>query len=119
MLNHFQKHDPPFNGEVLSIILNQVSDAIFICDGLGDITYSAGNIPKIFGYSASEINQISQITQLIEPSLFGKLIVAAKKAETLLQENPSICDNFIDKFGNNHWLKIKLKKLPYPKKVFY
>lgn len=115
MLNHFQKHDPPFNGEVLSIILDRISDAIFICDALGDITYSAGSIPEIFGYSASEINQISQINHLIEPSLFEGLIAAAQNPEKLLPQSKLILENIFDKFGNKHCLEIKIKKFNFSK----
>ncbi|MBD2545942.1 MULTISPECIES: PAS domain S-box protein [Planktothricoides] len=118
MLNHFNKSDTPLNGEVLSIILNHISDVIFICDPLGDIIYSAGNITEIFGYSASEINQISQITQLIEAGLLEELILAAKKPESLALECNHFSGNILDKFGNHHWVEIKIKKITLAKELF-
>lgn len=113
-LNHFQKYDPPLNGELLSTILSEVNDAILISDVLGNITYSAGNILEIFGYSASEFNQISQITQLIEPSLFAQLIAAV----ILPPKSTKISDYILDKFGNRHWLEIKVKKITLVQELF-
>jgi PAS domain S-box-containing protein len=117
MLNHFNKSDLPLDAELLSIILNQISDAILICDVLGDIAYSAGNIPEIFGYSASEINQISQMNQLIQPGLFEKLILAAKREKTLWQSS-ILSENIIDKVGNIHLVEIKIKKITLVRELF-
>lgn len=117
-LNHSQKYDPPLNGELLSTILSEVNDAILVSDILGNITYYAGNISEIFGYSASEFNQISQITQLIEPSLFAQLIAAVKKTEILPPNSTKISDYTLDKFGNRHWLEIKVKKITLAPELF-
>ena len=87
------------------IIFNNISDAVFICNEMGEFHYICPSVANIFGYSASEIQTIGNINTLLAHDICNPAL--------LLQEGEirDIERDTVDKFGRIKHLLIFIKQV--------
>jgi PAS domain S-box-containing protein len=56
--------------ERFRLILDHISDAVFLTDEIGNFTYICPNAQEIFGYSCQEVQALGNITGLLGEDLF-------------------------------------------------
>ncbi len=94
--------------EIHRIILSSISDAVFITDEDGALTFICPNVAVIFGYSFEEVEELGNISRLLGCKL-------ATKAD--LDEQRELCNierEIKDKSGKLHILLINVKKVDLP-----
>jgi PAS domain S-box-containing protein len=96
---------PGESADIPRIILENISDAIFITDDIGNLTYIGPNADKIFGYSAAEIQALGNITALL-----GRRLINFADLERL-GEISNIEHDILAKNGRTHSLLINFKRI--------
>ena len=91
--------------ELHRIILNNISDAVFITDSEGKFTFICPNANIIFGYTVAEIQNLGNINKLL-----GEYLFDIKQLETWV-EIPNIEREITDKFGKKHFLLVNVKSV--------
>lgn len=89
--------------ELCHLILNHISDAVFLTDDTGAFIYICPTIDLIFGYSAQEIQKLGYVAKLLGNNLFNQ--DELKKS----REISNIEWTIIDKAGKSHTLLINVK----------
>jgi len=91
--------------ELHRITLSSISDAVFITDNTGALTYICPNLSVIFGYPYDEARAIGNIAQLLEDNLFDYDELKA------LGEISNIECDISDKAGDIHSLLVNVKSV--------
>ena len=86
-------------------VLSNISDAVFITDDTGALTYTCPNVEFIFGYSLEEVRGLENISELIGEDIFDR-----NKLETH-GDIQNIEREIIDKAGKKHVLIINVKRV--------
>jgi len=91
--------------ELHRIILGAISDAVFLTDDTGTLTFICPNVSVIFGHSYDEVKSFDNITKLLGKDLcrFENLKIAG--------EIRNIEQDITDKFGQLHSLLINIKNV--------
>ncbi|AIE73053.1 MULTISPECIES: PAS domain S-box protein [unclassified Synechocystis] len=87
------------------IVLANISDAVFITNLSGDLTFISPNVHVIFGYSLPEVEAMDNIKTLLGEFNFN---------EYELKEKGEICNlvhDILDKQGKIHHLLVNVKKV--------
>jgi PAS domain S-box-containing protein len=53
------------------LILERISDAVFLTDEMGNFTFISSNVLEIFGYSIPEVLALGKISELLGKNLFS------------------------------------------------
>lgn len=64
--------------ELHRLVLESISDAVFVTDDDGAFTFVCPNAHVIFGYSAEDVHRMGNISQLLGPDLFDPKELAAR-----------------------------------------
>lgn len=91
--------------ELHRIVLNSISEAVFITDNRGKFIYVCSNTNFIFGYSFDEIMDIGNISQLLGSDIYDEQELKRKK------EVKNIEQSVKDKEGKVHYLLITVKEV--------
>lgn len=86
-------------------ILAQISDAVFIADGEGNLTFVCPNVTTIFGYSEAEVWEKQRIQAFLGTPDFNPI---------LLDQRGEICNlehQIYDKTGKEHTVLINIKQV--------
>jgi PAS domain S-box-containing protein len=91
--------------ELHRITLTNISDAVFITDDDGKLTFICPNVAFIFGYSYDDVNAFGYISVLLGKDLFDlKELKASGEIENIERE-------VLDKSGRKHSLLINVKNV--------
>ncbi len=85
------------------LILENISDALFVTDEQGTFVYVCPNAHVIFGYQTEEVQAFDNITKLL-----GDLPINLDEATEQLT---NIEHEITDKFGQKHFLLINIKRV--------
>ena len=91
--------------ELHRITLSAMSDAVFITDETGEMTFICPNVDVIFGYSVQEVNEMGNISFLL-----GDLFFDINELEST-NEIPNIERLITDKSGQQHTLLVTVKRV--------
>ncbi len=91
--------------ELHRVTLMNMSDAVFITDENGALTFICPNVDVIFGYSAQEVNEKGNISFLLGDGLFD-----VDELESV-GEIPNIERLIMDKMGKQHTLLVTVKRI--------
>jgi len=91
--------------ELHRITLSHISDAVFITDAAGVLTYVCPNVDVIFGYSVAEVKALGRIAALLGANLFDPHDLETRG------EIPNIERAIRDKVGREHILLINVKRV--------
>ncbi len=91
--------------ELHRFILGSISDAVFVTDHGGKITYICPNVDVMFGSSLEEVQEMGNIGKLLGENLFDRT-----ELETL-GEIQNIEREITDKFGRKHTLLVNVKRV--------
>lgn len=89
--------------ELCQLILNHISDAVFLTDDTGAFIYICPTIDLIFGYSAQEIQNLGYVANLLGTNLFNPDELKKNK------EISNIERTIVDKDGKSHTVLINIK----------
>ncbi|MBF0400309.1 MAG: PAS domain S-box protein [Magnetococcales bacterium] len=92
--------------EMHRIILNSISDAVFLVDLEGRFLYICPNAHSIFGYSSDEIAALGRCQQLLGGELFEMAVPDKRK------ELSNLDWHINDRYGKHHHLLVNLKWVP-------
>ncbi|MBE9175182.1 PAS domain S-box protein, partial [Synechocystis salina LEGE 06155] len=87
------------------IILANISDAIFLTDSFGKLTFICSNVDTIFGYSVAEVKAMETVKTLLGDFKFNEYELKEKG------ELQNLRHDVQDKQGKIHHLLINLKKV--------
>ncbi|MDY6784346.1 MAG: PAS domain S-box protein [Cyanobacteriota bacterium] len=88
------------------VILNRISETVFVTNNEGEFVFASPNIQKVLGYSLAELEEIGNIQALLGDNLFER-----DRLERC-GEVRGIEREVADKIGNFHWLSIDVKSVP-------
>lgn len=88
-------------------VLMHTSDAVFLTDDLGQFKFICPNVSHIFGYTESEVDEMSTLDQLIGSSYQMHIRTERPSAEVILN---NFEETIIDKHGEKHHLLINVKQ---------
>lgn len=91
--------------EEYRVVLSSISDAVFITDDAGYLTFICPNVHVIFGYSVDEVREMARIDRLIGPDLLNPAELAA--ADEIHNREHHIRD----RHGRLHTLLINIKRV--------
>ena len=91
--------------ELHRVILSNISDAVFLTDDLGRLTYVGDNVHVIFGYTLTEAEGLRSIDNLLGPDLFDPELL--RRQGELFNIEASIKD----KSGDEHQLLVTVKQV--------
>ncbi|MDM8565649.1 PAS domain S-box protein [Candidatus Halobeggiatoa sp. HSG11] len=89
--------------EFHSLVLENISDAVFVTNEQGTFVYVCPNAQVIFGYQPEEIQGFDRITKLL-----GNLPI---KLDEATEQLTNIEQEITDKFGKKHFLLINIKRV--------
>jgi PAS domain S-box-containing protein len=85
------------------LILDHISDAVFLTNDLGDFTFICPNVQDIFGFSFQEVQTFGNISRLL-----GESLLSLESLEPS-GELRNIERRITDKAGSSHTLLVNLK----------
>ncbi|MFB6071001.1 MAG: bacterio-opsin activator domain-containing protein [Halanaeroarchaeum sp.] len=91
--------------ELHRVVLNNMTDTIFITDETGAFTYVCPNVHFIFGYSAEEIQEMGTVDRLLGEDLFDRERLT--EAGTLRNVETTATD----KSGTEHTLLVTVREV--------
>ncbi len=94
-----------FSEEMHRVILSSISDAVFITNDDGNFFFISPSVKHIFGFNLEEIWWMDNIEKLLGSRLFS-----IKKLDER-QELKNIEITIQDKFGNEHYLDVTVKRV--------
>ncbi len=95
--------------ELHRLILQNISDVIFITDDAGHFIFICPNVHAIFGYSMDEVSKMGDIHQLFGCNLF-QVEDLRKKGEI-----PNVELRILDKYQKKHVLLVSIKHISFGK----
>ena len=87
------------------VLLSSISDAVFVTDDAGALTFVCPNTHVIFGHSAGEVHEMGRISRLLGDSLFDAAKLRWEGEITNIERQ------ITDKFGKPHVLLINVKRV--------
>ncbi len=91
--------------ELHRLVLNSISDAVFITDADGRFTFICPSVATIFGYSQDEVAALKNIAQLLGAEVFNPTQLTADK------EIRNIECKIGDKYGQHHVVLVNVKQV--------